>query len=60
MNGVKSLNKKYTADLFVDCTGFKSLLLGGALKEPFISYSDMLPNNKAWATRVPYKDKENN
>ena len=58
-DGVKSLNKKYTADLFIDCTGFKSMLLGGALKEPFISYSDMLPNNKAWATRVPYKDKEN-
>jgi len=58
-NGITSINKKYTADLFVDCTGFKSLLLGGALKEPFVSYSDMLPNNKAWATRVPYRDKRN-
>jgi len=48
-----------TADLFVDCTGFKSLLLGEALNEEFISYSDMLPNNRAWATRIPYKDKEN-
>jgi tryptophan halogenase len=46
------------ADLFVDCTGFKSLLLGEYLKEPFIPYSDMLPNNRAWATRMPYKDKE--
>jgi tryptophan halogenase len=45
------------ADLFIDCTGFKSMLLS-ALNEPFIEYSDMLPNNKAWATRVPYKDKE--
>lgn len=57
-DGIKSLNNKYTSDLFVDCTGFKSLLLGEALKEPFISYSHMLPNNKAWATRVPYKNKE--
>mgnify|MGYP001218357425 FL=1 len=57
-DGIKSLNKKYTADLYVDCTGFKSLLLGESLKEPFISYSHKLPNNKAWATRVPYKDKE--
>ena len=24
-----------SADLFIDCTGFKSLLLAGALKEPF-------------------------
>lgn len=46
------------ADLFIDCTGFKSLLLGEYLKEPFTSYNDMLPNNRAWATRVAYKDKE--
>ena len=46
------------ADLFIDCTGFKSLLLGQALDEPFDSYSDMLPNNRAWATQVQYKDKE--
>ena len=46
------------ADLFIDCTGFKSLLLGNYLKEPFNDYGDILPNNRAWATRVPYKDKE--
>ena len=57
-SGIVSLNKKYKADLFIDCTGFKSMLLGGALEEPFESYSDMLPNNKAWATRIPYKNKE--
>ena len=45
------------ADLFIDCTGFKSLLLGGFLKEPYISYEE-LPNDSAWATHVPYKDKE--
>ena len=55
-DGIKSLNKKYTVDLYVDCTGFKSLLLGETLKEPFISYSHKLPNNKR--ARVPYKDKE--
>lgn len=47
-----------TADLFVDCTGFKSMLLGGALKEPFVSYENILPNNRAWAARIPYIDKE--
>ena len=47
-----------TADLYVDCTGWKSLLLGDALHEPFISYTDMLPNNRAWAVQVPYIDKE--
>jgi len=45
-----------TADLYVDCTGFKSLLLGEALKVPYISYSDMLINNGAWATKIPYAD----
>ena len=57
-NGIKSLNNKHTADMFIDCTGFKSLLLGKTLKEPFNDYSTLLPNNKAWATRVPYQNKE--
>lgn len=47
-----------TADLYVDCTGFKSLLLGESLQVPFKSYEDLLPNNRAWATRIKYKDKE--
>jgi len=57
-NGIKQLNKKHTADLFIDCTGFKSLLLGDKLKEPFISFSDLLPNNSAWTTKIPYDNKE--
>ena len=57
-DGITCLNKKYTADLYIDCTGFKSLLLGKNLNEPFESYEHFLPNNRAWATRVPYKDKE--
>jgi len=57
-NGIKSINGKHTADLFIDCTGFKALLLDKILKEPFESYSDMLPNNSAWATRINYIDKE--
>jgi len=56
--GIKSLNNKYTANLFIDCTGFKSLLLGKTLKEPFNSFSDLLPNDSAWATHIPYKNKE--
>jgi len=60
-NGVETLvlddQSFVTSDLFVDCTGFKSLLLGETLKEPFDSYADMLPNNKAWAVQVPYKNR---
>jgi tryptophan halogenase len=57
-NGITSLNNKHKADLYIDCTGFKSLLLSKTLKEPFESYSDLLPNDSAWATRIPYKNKE--
>ncbi len=57
-NGIQSLNNKYKADLYIDCTGFKSLLLGETLKEPFESYSDMLPNDSAWATKIKYKNKK--
>ena len=57
-NGITSLNNKYKADLYIDCTGFRSLLLGKSLKEPFESYSNMLPNNSAWATKIKYKNKE--
>jgi tryptophan halogenase len=45
------------SDLYIDCTGFKSLLLAESLQEPFDSLSNILPNNKAWACRLPYKDK---
>jgi len=56
--GIVSLNKKYFADLYIDCTGFTSLLLGQTLKEPFNDYSNLLPNNKAWATSLEYSRKE--
>jgi len=46
------------ADFFIDCTGFKSLLLGGFLKEEFVDTMDMLPNNRAFFCPVEYTDKE--
>jgi len=41
------------AGLYVDATGFRSLLLGGKLDEPFVSFADTLPNDRAVALRVP-------
>ncbi|WP_028772588.1 tryptophan halogenase family protein [Shewanella waksmanii] len=38
-----------TADLYIDCTGFSSLLLDKALKVPFQSFSRSLFNNAAIA-----------
>jgi len=47
------------ADLYVDCTGFRSLPLGKALAESFISFQDVLPNNRAVALRVPHDPGKN-
>ncbi|HET9896492.1 MAG TPA: tryptophan halogenase family protein [Streptosporangiaceae bacterium] len=40
-------------DLFIDCTGFRGMLLNKAMGEPFLSYLDTLPNDRAVALRVP-------
>ena len=42
-----------TGDLYVDCTGFRGLLINRALEEPFISFQNVLPNDRAVALRVP-------
>jgi len=42
-----------TADLYVDCTGFRGLLINQALGEPLVSFQEFLPNDRAVALRVP-------
>ncbi len=46
------------ADLFIDCTGFRSLLLGGHYGIEFLDKSDVLPINSALAVQKPYEDSE--
>ena len=41
------------ADFFVDCTGFASLLIGKALKTPYVSFADNLFNDAAVALPSP-------
>jgi tryptophan halogenase len=41
--------RRIEADLFVDCSGFHSLLLGRTLEEPFIDFRHWLPVDSAWA-----------
>ncbi|MBE1299083.1 MAG: tryptophan 7-halogenase [Alteromonadaceae bacterium] len=43
-------------DLFVDCTGFNSLLLGKHYQIPFVSTKHVLFNDTALAVHVPYTE----
>lgn len=43
-----------TADLYVDCTGLRSLLIGNVMQSPFRSRADVLFANRAVAMQVPY------
>ncbi|QFQ99390.1 tryptophan 7-halogenase [Streptomyces phaeolivaceus] len=43
-------------DLFIDCTGFRGLLINQTLGEKFESFEDVLPNNRAVALRVPREE----
>lgn len=60
--GINSLTledgQEIKADFFVDCTGFKSMLLGDYLGGNFISTKKLLPHNKAFFAPVSYTDKE--
>lgn len=43
------------ADLYIDCTGFKALLIGAALNVPFKSCRDSLLTDRAVACQIPYE-----
>lgn len=49
-------DRRIEGDLFIDCSGFSSLLLNDALGEPFQDYSDSLFVDTALAIRVPYSN----
>lgn len=48
--------RELKGDLFVDCSGFRGLLINRALGEPFIDMNDHLLCNSAVATSLPYDD----
>lgn len=59
VSGVETgANGTLTADLYVDCSGFRSLLLGDKLNQPYLDYQNRIPNDRAIAVRVPYQDRD--
>jgi tryptophan 6-halogenase len=60
--GIKAIHtkqgRKLEADLFIDCSGFRGLLLNKALEEPFIDMSDHLFCDSAVASAVPNDDEK--
>jgi tryptophan halogenase len=48
--------RRLAADLFVDCSGFRSLLMNQLMGEPFLDMSDHLLNDRAVATSVSHDD----
>ena len=49
-------NIEYFGDLYIDCSGFESLLLEKTLKVPFQDYSRWLLNDSAVVIRTQYTD----
>lgn len=46
------------SDLWIDCTGFRSILLEQWMGSEFRPFSTHLANDSAWACRLPYIDRE--
>lgn len=61
-NGVTGVRlasgRTLTADLYVDCSGFRSLLVGGTLKEPYHSFASTLYCDRALVGSWPRGDDE--
>jgi tryptophan halogenase len=50
--------RTFTGDLWIDCTGFRSLLLEEWMGSFFIPFENQLANDMAWACRIPYIDRD--
>jgi tryptophan halogenase len=47
-----------SGDLFIDCTGFKALLIGEHLGVPMVELNDVLFNDRALAIQVPHENEQ--
>jgi flavin-dependent dehydrogenase len=53
-------NGDICANLFIDCSGIKAILLNGHYQIPFINKQDVLFNDSAIAVQVPYENIDDN
>jgi len=51
--------REFTADMYIDCTGFKRLLIDKVAPDEFKSLKPFLTHDKACVIRYPYIDPEN-
>ena len=50
---------RHPVDFVIDCTGFRSLILGKILKEPFIPLDTHLLNDRAIPLQLPHRNPKN-
>jgi flavin-dependent dehydrogenase len=55
---ITSDGQEVAGDLFIDCSGLQSMLLGEHLQVPFLSQHKVLFNDTAMAVQVPYQDNQ--
>lgn len=54
ITAVHAGDQSWVSDIFIDCTGFKSLLLGALKSDNWNSFEDALPCNKAVAMQCEF------
>jgi tryptophan halogenase len=55
---ITDLNEKYIADLYIDCTGFSSLLLEKTMGSEFKPYDELFNDRAVVFNNIAYKDKD--
>jgi hypothetical protein len=53
------MGARHEGELFIDCSGFRGLLINKAMDEPFIDMSNHLFCDSAVATAIPHDDEKN-
>ena len=49
-------NGEWPVELVIDCSGFRGLIINEAMKEPFISFSDYLINDRAIPIQIDHDE----